>query len=155
MVPDILHPMQLLSQAKLASHGMELIDRASDTACMARKKSPPGHLLKQKLSRPLIDKWREHREEMTQEALASRVADLLGTSFSTSTLSRIENAKSPYSQRQLEAIAIALRCEPWELLNVDPTKPDAIWSISEQLKTASPEKQSEIRNVIDVLLKTG
>lgn len=106
---------------------------------MARKKAPPGALLKRPLQRPFITEWRAHRS-LSQEALADRVEDLLGTSFTASTLSRIENAKRPYSQRQLEAIAEALRCSPADLIMRDPRQADAPWSIWDNLKPAEREK---------------
>lgn len=106
---------------------------------MARKKAPPGALLKRPLQRPYISEWRALRN-LSQEALAARVEDLLGTSFSPTTLSRIENAKSPYSQRQLEAIAEALRCTAADLIMRDPSKTDAPWSIWERL---APQQRVE------------
>lgn len=92
---------------------------------------------------------------MTQEALADRIADLLGTSFSASTLSRIEKGKNPYNQRQLEAAAEALRCDPADLINRDPNDPAAVRSLDDYLKKASPEKRREILNVVEVMLKAG
>ena len=102
---------------------------------MARKKAPPGALLKRPLKRPFIAEWRAARN-LSQESLSGRVEELLGTSFTATTLSRIENAKSPYSQRQLEAIAEALRCSPADLIMRDPSKTDAPWSIWDKLDPA-------------------
>ncbi|PZQ82679.1 MAG: hypothetical protein DI549_10900 [Ancylobacter novellus] len=106
---------------------------------MARKKAPPGALLKRPLKRPYIAEWRAARN-LSQETLAGRVEELLGTSFTATTLSRIENAKSPYSQRQLEALAEALRCAPADLIMRDPTKTDAPWSIWEKLEPAQRDQ---------------
>lgn len=121
---------------------------------MARKKEPAGIRLKRPLQRPFIAEWRGYRD-LSQEALAARVEDLLGTSFSASTLSRIENAKNPYSQRQLEAIAAALRCEPADLIMRNPLSEDALWSIVESLRKATPAQREQVRAVADALLKTG
>jgi len=116
-----------------------------------RKKAPPGSLLKRKLRVPFIANWREYRT-LSQEQLAARVEDLLGTSFSTSTLSRIENAKSPYNQRQLEALSVALECSTADLLIRDPLRPDAIWSIYDNLRKATPAQRERIQRVTDALL---
>lgn len=87
---------------------------------------------------------------MTQEALASRLE------VAVSTISQLETGKQGYSQPMLEALADALGCQPADLLMRDPTKVNAVWSIEDQLKSASPEKREEILSVIDVLLrKTG
>lgn len=104
---------------------------------MARKKAPEGSLLKRKLSRNFIAQWREYRDGMTQERLAESVAEILGTSFTASTLSRIENSKSPYSQRQLDAFAEVLRCEQADLISRDPSGPESPWSIWDRLNTAN------------------
>ena len=120
---------------------------------MARKKAPPGALLKRPLKRPFIAEWRAYRGGIRQEAFAARVEELLGTSFTPSTLSRIETAKSPYNQRQLEAMAEALQCEPSDLINVNPLQENAFRSIQEQLLKASPAKQKEILDVVSVMLR--
>lgn len=51
---------------------------------------------------------------MSQEALASAVE------ITTASLSRIENNKQPYNQRQLELMATALKCSPGDLIDRDP-----------------------------------
>lgn len=84
---------------------------------------------------------------MTQEALASRLE------VAVSTISQLETGKQGYSQPMLEALADALGCQPADLLMRDPTKRDAVWSIEDQLKSASPEKRDEILGVIDVMLR--
>lgn len=122
---------------------------------MPRKKAPPGALLKQQLQRPFIAEWREFRNNLSQEALVARVEDLLGTSFSTATLSRIENARKPYSQRQLEAIAVALGCTPADLLIRNPLVPDALWTVHDNLQKATPAQKESAARIVDALLKTG
>lgn len=62
-----------------------------------------------------VREWRKHRG-LTQEQLAGRLG------VAVSTVSQLENGKQGYSQATLEALADALRCEPWQLLSVDPTK---------------------------------
>lgn len=121
---------------------------------MPRKKAPPGALLKRPLTRPYIQQWRD-RAGLTQEQVATRVEDILGTSFTAATLSRIENAKSPYNQRQLEAIAEALGREPWELLNRDPEKEGEVVDITDLLRDARPELRTEILGYVKGRLAAG
>lgn len=60
-----------------------------------------------------IRQWRLHRQ-MSQEQLAD------ATDITAASLSRIENGKQPYTQRTLELFAVALGCEPADLLAKDP-----------------------------------
>ena len=114
-------------------------------SCMARKKAPVGSLLKRPLSRNFIEQWRLYRNEMTQERLAERVAEYLGTSFTSATLSRIENSKSPYSQRQLDALAWALNCSQGDLLSRDPFNPQDIWTVWNRL--SPPQKAVALKQL--------
>lgn len=118
---------------------------------MARKVAPPG-ALDWPLTRPFIAEWRKFRNDMKQEELTACVEDVLGMSFSTSTLSRIETAKSPYNQRQLEASAKVLNCRPADLLDWNPLIPDAPRAFADRLRKVSPEKQREILRVVDAML---
>jgi transcriptional regulator with XRE-family HTH domain len=97
---------------------------------MPRKKAPPGSLLKRPPGRVFIKEWREYRET-TQEELISQFIDLTRQNLTSATLSRIENSKSPYSQRQLEAFAEILACSPADLVMRNPTSrepDDLLWS---------------------------
>ena len=67
---------------------------------------------------------------MTQEVLADRIG------ISRVMVSKIERGLNPYSQAFLEAAAIALLCEPADLLVRDPSKPDAIWSVWDSIPPA-------------------
>lgn len=98
--------------------------------------------------RHFIKQWRKHRG-LTQEQLATRLE------VATSTISQLETGKQGYSQPTLEALADALGCQPADLLMRDPTRESAIWSIEEQLKTASPERRVQILAVVETMLKTG
>lgn len=73
--------------------------------------------------------------------------------FSKSSLSRIENSLQPYSQPILEALAWALRCEPQDLLMRDPGDPDAIWSIMDNLRKATPDERAQVSRIAEALLK--
>jgi len=73
-----------------------------------------------------IREWRKYRG-LTQEQLAERIG------IARSYLTKIERGSRRYDQPFLEAAAEALRCEPSQLIDVDPTASDGIWSIWEQL----------------------
>lgn len=70
-------------------------------------------------------------------------------------LSRIENGKTGYTQRTLEAIAHALLCEPADLIMRNPLDKSAAWSILDQMKKADPETRARIAAVVEALSKTG
>lgn len=82
---------------------------------------------KKKIHAPLgltfITQWRETCD-LTQEDLAGEI------DLSRSGLSKIETADAPYTQRTLEAIARTLKCEPWELLAINPSIKENGWEES-------------------------
>ncbi len=105
------------------------------------------------LRRTFLKQWREH-VHLTQEQAAARIAELMGKpDFDRSLLSKVENAKSPYTQRLLEAAAEAYGCEVEDLLIRDPSDKNAIWSIHDNLKKATPEQVEQVETVTDALLK--
>jgi len=73
-----------------------------------------------------IREWRKYRG-LTQEQLAERIG------IARSYLTKIERGSRRYDQPFLEAAAEALRCSPSNLIDVDPTAPDGLWSILETL----------------------
>jgi transcriptional regulator with XRE-family HTH domain len=73
-----------------------------------------------------IREWRKYRG-LTQEQLAERIG------IARSYLTKIERGSRRYDQPFLEAAAEALRCEPADLIRIDPTAPDGFWSLWEQL----------------------
>lgn len=95
--------------------------------------------------RTRVRQWREYRN-LTQEALAERVG------VSHGTISRLENGRIAYTQRLLEAIADALRCTPADLLMRDPTDPEAIWSIWDNL---TPPLRRQAVALLSALKNTG
>lgn len=98
---------------------------------------PPVKRQPRQLRRHFFKEWREYRG-LTQEQAADRL-DIDRTS-----LGRVENRKTPYSQGLLEAAAEAYMCEPWDLLNVDPTKEGEVIDLTALLKDATPEERAEI-----------
>ena len=79
---------------------------------------------------PNLAAWRKYRNDMTQEGLAERIDKSKGF------ISQLESGKSGYSQETLELLAEVLQCRPGDLINVDPTKEGAIWSLWEAATAA-------------------
>ena len=84
---------------------------------------------------------------LSQESAASRL------NISRTLLSKIENAKSPYTQQFMENAAAAYGCDVPDLIMRNPLNKDAVWSIHDQLKKASPERLQDILNIVDAMLK--
>jgi DNA-binding Xre family transcriptional regulator len=112
-------------------------DDSGKPLSMAKKMLPKRVMprFKKPLGLPLLSKWRKYRDGMTQEELAERAGVTHGL------ISQLENGKVRYGQETLEALAEALNCKPAHILNVDPTKDDAIWDIWE---TASEAEKAQI-----------
>lgn len=91
------------------------------------------------LGRTFLKEWREYRG-LTQEQAAERL------NISRTLLSKIENAKSPYSQGLLEAAAEAYRCEPADLIMRDPESP--VWSIYDTLKALPKAQQEHVEQIV-------
>lgn len=92
-----------------------------------------------------IKEWRKHRG-LTQDQLADRIG------MNRAYLSKIESGKRRYDQPFLEAAADVLRCEPADLIIRDPSDPDGIWSIWDQLK---PVERSQVVEIARTLKRTG
>lgn len=96
--------------------------------------------------RIFLKEWRKYRD-MTQEQLAEAMG------WAVSNVSQLEQGRQGYSQEGLEALAEVLRCDPGQLLTVDPTQDEAIWSIWE---VAKPGERKMIVNIAkQVVGKTG
>lgn len=96
-------------------------------------------------SRHFIREWRKHRG-LSQEQLAERIG------MNRAYLSKIESGKRRYDQPFLEAAAEVLRCEPADLIMRDPSDPEGIWSIWEQLK---PVERSQVVEIAKTIKRTG
>lgn len=101
---------------------------------------------KPELQRTYLKEWREARK-MTQEAAAAQL------DVSRALLSKIENAKSPYSQPLLEKAAKAYRCETVELLVRDPRDNGDAWALLSRLRKADPPLRNMILGVVDRMLQ--
>lgn len=62
-----------------------------------------------------VREWRKFRG-LTQERLAEQ------TPFTTGAISQLETGRTKYTQDMIEALAVALDCEPGDLLSRDPSK---------------------------------
>jgi transcriptional regulator with XRE-family HTH domain len=108
----------------------------------------PVKKTKQQLQQTFLREWREYKN-LSQEAAASRL------NVSRTLLSKIENAKSPYTQRFLENAAAAYGCEVADLIVRNPLEKDSVWSIQDQLMKVPPERRRQIFAVVETMLKTG
>lgn len=76
---------------------------------------------KRMIGKHFIKQWREYRG-LSLDRLSKRMevepgGDLL---LSAMSLSRIERGIQPYSEELINALGVALSCEPWELISVNP-----------------------------------
>lgn len=115
-MPETSHIAKLFATASFRYVREALTFHRVQTPLMA-KTTPPRWFLKQ---------WRKFRG-YTQE----RMAEMIG--MAPGYYSDIESGKRRYNQDHLEAFADALRCDVPDLFVRDPTGPEAIWSIWEQL----------------------
>jgi transcriptional regulator with XRE-family HTH domain len=95
--------------------------------------------------RHFLKEWRQYRE-LTQEQLAERVG------WSVGNISQLERGQQGYSDEGLAALADALNCTPGQILDVDPTNDDAIWSLWER---ARPGERQTLIEVAKGFLRTG
>ena len=92
-----------------------------------------------------IKEWRKYRG-LTQEQLAERIG------IARSYLTKIERGTRRYDQPFLEAAAEALRCEPGDIITRNPSDPESIWSIWDQL---NPLERQQAIAVIRAIKATG
>lgn len=90
-----------------------------------------------------IREWRKHRG-LHAKALAAL------TGIPPSTISRLENGRTPYTQEHLEAIAAALHCDPVDLIGRPPSlaRRDELVSLVDGLPT---EKRHEALSILRIL----
>ncbi|MEL7111663.1 MAG: helix-turn-helix transcriptional regulator [Pseudomonadota bacterium] len=95
-----------------------------------------------------IRAWRKKRG-LTLQALCDRMESEPGEPLiSYSQLTRIERSISPYTQKTLEAIAIALDVTPAMLLEDDPDKEGEVVDLIRRLEQAAPEKRTTILTML-------
>lgn len=96
--------------------------------------------------RHFIRQWREYRG-LTQEKLAERIERSRGL------VSQLESNTTNYTAETLEALAFALQCDTWDLLNVDPSKEGQVVDILDLLRQASPEQQAQALGYVQGLVR--
>lgn len=92
--------------------------------------------------RHFIKEWRDFRG-LTQERAAERV------NVSSTTWGRIEKGDVPYNQDFLEEAAYALGCEPWDLLNRDPSKAGHVVDLLDKFRELEPDEQNEALSYLE------
>lgn len=98
------------------------------------------------LRRTYLREWREYRQ-LTQEMASERLEITQGQ------LSRIERGQVPYSQGLLEAAADAYRCEPWDLLNVNPLVEGDVIDAESKFRQAGPDQKRQIAEFIEFITR--
>lgn len=69
-----------------------------------------------------VKEWRKH-----QGMNLERLADLSGVSASM--ISQLELGKTSYTQNTLEALAAAMKLQPWQLLACGPDESRRLWQV--------------------------
>lgn len=101
-----------------------------------------------KLGKTYIKEWRLHRG-LSLRRLAQRMEVEPGVELiSHASIGRIEKREQPYSQEILEAMAVALGCQPWDLLHNDPTKDGELVRLIDSL---TPEQARQATAIIKAM----
>lgn len=96
--------------------------------------------------RTFFKEWREWKGWTQQE-----LAEAMETT--TATVSRIEGGARDWSKGYLEAFSYVIGCDdPTDPITRPPNGPDPI---AKMLRAATPEKQEEVRRVVEAMLKAG
>lgn len=101
-------------------------------------KAPPA--------RHFLREWRKFRG-YTLEAVADRVG------MSHQNLGKIERGKVPYNETLLDILADIYRADRGSLIMRDPTQPDPLWSIYDQL--APPDRKRLVERIEQEFKKAG
>lgn len=96
-------------------------------------------------TKTFIREWRQYRR-LTLVQLAERIGITHGQ------LSKVERGLRPYSQPMLEKLAEELGTEPASLLMRNPTDPEGIWSIWDQVP---PTERQRAITILRALTRTG
>lgn len=121
-------------------------------------------MIRRKTDRPrhFLREWRQHRgfslERVAEQVEAISAERLIADpdhrtmSMTHATLSRIERGLIPYNQHLLEVLADIYQTDCASLIMRDPSAPDAIWSIWEQLR---PPERVQMVEIGKALLKAA
>jgi len=97
------------------------------------------------IRRTYLREWRKFRK-LTQEQLAEKLG------VNRSWISMIETGEKQYTQEFLEGAAIALNCEPADLLVRDPQDPTGYWQVWDGIPSAD---RPRFAAALEALRKTG
>ena len=112
----------------------------------------PGHFLREwRKATGLTLEQAADRVERMAEVRADAGPSARAMSMTHATLSRIERGKLPYSQVLLEILSQVYRTDRASLIMRDPSDPEGLWSIWEQLK---PLERAQAVEVIKALHRT-
>jgi transcriptional regulator with XRE-family HTH domain len=98
------------------------------------------------LERTFLKEWRENAG-LDQEAAAARLH------VSRTLLSKIEGAKSPYSQRILEAAAEIYNSTPAQLIAVNPKANNSFWPLFNQAEKLEGKDRERVREILVASLR--
>lgn len=105
----------------------------------------PVKKAKTALQRTFLSAWRE-ASDLDQDKAAA------GIGISRTLLSKMENGKTPYTQRTLEAAAAVYDCTPAQLLTQDPARPDSFVPFFEEAEKLEGEQRRHVMGVIAAAL---
>lgn len=112
---------------------------------MAKRPPNPATIARQRQAdqrqRHFVREWRKFRG-LTQERLAER------TPFTTGAISQLETGRTKYTQDMIEALAVALDCEPGDLLSKDPNMEGEIIDLMRHLPES---KRSDVIAILKAL----
>ena len=118
----------------------------------ADDEAPAGHYLREwRKAVGLTLEQAADRIERAAEARVDAAQTVRPIGMTHATLSRIERGKLPYNQVLLELLAQVYRTDRASLIMRDPSDPDGLWSIWEQLK---PRERAQAVEVMKALHRT-
>ncbi len=120
---------------------------------MATDREPhPGHYLREwRKACGLTLEQAADRIERAAEVRIDTAPSVRPIGMTHATLSRIERGRLPYNQVLLELLAQVYRTDRASLIMRDPSDPDGLWSIWEQLK---PRERAQAVEVMKALHRT-
>ncbi len=112
---------------------------------MAAHLDHPGHYLRQwRRASGLTLEQAADRIERASEVRADAGPSTRPISMTHATLSRIERGRLPYNQALLEILAQVYRTDRASLIIRDPSDPEGLWTIWEQLRPAERVQAVEV-----------
>jgi transcriptional regulator with XRE-family HTH domain len=112
-----------------------------------------GHYLREwRQSKDLSLEQVAERIVILSQAKAAADPEARAMSMTHATLSRIEREKLPYNQHLMELLAEIYQTEMTNLIRVDPSHEDPIYSLWETLK---PVQRQQAVEIIRALKRTG